>query len=101
MLTGPPGLSALLCFSDVIALGAYFGLAEAGKRVPDDMSVMGFDNLDWASQTLPPLTTIDLPAADMGRAAALQIIDNLESGLALQPYLLPARIIERGSVSSA
>lgn len=92
----PP--SALLCFSDVIALGVYFGLAEAGKRIPQDMSVMGFDNLDWAVETVPPLTTIDLPAAEMGRAAARQIIENLEDGTKLQPQFLPAQIIERGSV---
>ncbi|MEO1140121.1 MAG: LacI family DNA-binding transcriptional regulator [Pseudomonadota bacterium] len=99
MLSRNLGCTALLCFSDVLALGAYFGLAEAGMTVPRDMSVMGFDNLDWASETVPPLTTIDLPAYDMGRAVAEEIIDYLERGVPLQKQLLSAQIIKRASVA--
>lgn len=91
--------TALLCFSDVLALGAYFGLAEAGKRVPDDMSVMGFDNLDWAKDAVPPLTTIDLPAFNMGEEVAKQIIGCLENEDPLRKSLLRAEIITRGSVA--
>ncbi|SPH18273.1 HTH-type transcriptional repressor CytR [Defluviimonas aquaemixtae] len=98
ILTRHSGVTAVLCFSDVLALGAYFGLSEAGLRIPDDMSVMGFDNLDWAKDAMPPLTTIDLPAAGMGREVASQLVDHLESDAALVPKLLPSRIIERESV---
>ena len=94
------GFSAVLCFSDVLALGVYFGLSEAGLRIPDDISVMGFDNLDWSGETVPPLTTIDLPAAEMGRAVATQIMQNLETGSALFPQALGAKIIERSSVAT-
>ena len=92
--------SVFLCSSDVLAQGAYYACAEAGLHIPQDVSVMGFDNLDWASDIVPPLTTIDLPAAGMGEEAARQIIDFLEVGTPMRGALLPARIIERGSVAN-
>lgn len=98
VLAAAPDITALLCFSDVLALGVYFGLAEAGKQVPADMSVMGFDNLDWAGDASPPLTTIDLPAAAMGDAVAGQIMRCLETGAPLDNQLLVGTIIERASV---
>lgn len=95
-----PGFActAVLCFSDVLAMGVSFGLAENGKTVPDDFSVMGFDNLDWASQTVPALTTIDLPASGMGRSAAEALVSNLETGSPVHNQHLSAEIVERASV---
>lgn len=90
--------SAALCFSDVLALGAYFGLGDAGKKIPDDFSVMGFDNLDWSEAVVPPLTTINLPARQMGSTVASQLIDLLESGAPLMPTELTGKILERQSV---
>lgn len=92
------GCTAVLCFSDVLALGAYFGLAEASLRVPEDFSVMGFDNLDWSSEIFPPLTTINLPARKMGSDVGTQLMDLLDFGKQLAPALLPGRIVERSSV---
>ena len=99
MLQDGGDFTACLCSSDVLALGAYFALAEAGKSIPDDVSVMGFDNLDWATQVVPPLTTIGLPATGMGEAVAAQIVEYLERDVPLHSQLLPARIISRGSVA--
>jgi len=98
VLQKTPRPTAIFCFSDVLALGVYFGLSEAGLRIPRDISVMGFDNLDWSKDTHPPLTTINLPAADMGKAVALQIMDHLETGEPLKSQHQPAAIIERASV---
>ena len=98
VLRGDSLPSAVLCFSDVLALGAYFGLSRAGLSVPGDISVMGFDNLDWARDAHPPLTTIDLPARDMGLAVAARIMDHLETGNPISSLRLEARIISRGSV---
>lgn len=92
--------TALLCFSDVLALGAYFGLQHAGLSVPSDMSVMGFDNLDWSPVVSPGLTTIDLPAAAMGENVAQQLMDHLENGTQISPTKLDAMMIERESVLS-
>lgn len=99
ILDRPHRPSAVLCFSDVLALGVLFGLNEAGLSVPEDISVMGFDNLDWARETHPPLTTINLPAGRMGQAVATQIMDHLDHGAPMGPEHLDAEIIERASVN--
>ena len=90
--------SAVLCFSDVLALGSYFALFEAGLRIPDDMSVMGFDNMDWTSSMTPALTTINLPAVEMGESVARQLMDHLEFDTPIVSELLAGRIFERASV---
>ena len=91
--------TAILCFSDVLALGAYFSLQEASIDIPSQISIMGFDNLDWSSQVVPPLTTINLPASRMGREVARQLISHLDDGLPIRKTLLPGEIIERESVA--
>lgn len=90
--------TAILCLSDVLALGAYFALSEAGIGIPGEMSVMGFDNLDWSEHVVPALTTIDLPAWQMGCEVASQLVDHLERATPIRPIQLPGRIIERQSV---
>lgn len=90
--------TAMLCLSDVLALGAMFHLQSVGMSVPDDMSIMGFDNLDWAKDSHPSLTTIDLPATTMGEVAAKSVVDRLENGSAMKCVGLPAQIISRKSV---
>lgn len=100
MIEAGKSMTALLCFSDVLALGAYFGLQNRGLSVPSDVSVMGFDNLDWSQAALPGLTTIDLPAAAMGENVALQLMGHLEDGTPISPSKLDAMIIERESVLS-
>ena len=90
--------TAILCFSDVLALGAFSALTVAKKQVPSDISVMGFDNLSWSKDIEPPLTTFDLPAEEMGAAAGTQIADHLEFGNQIHHQLLDCNLIERGSV---
>ena len=91
--------TAILCFSDVLALGTYFALSEAGIKIPEDISVMGFDNLDWSEHIAPPLTTINLPAETMGHEVALQLMDHLEDINTIQSTQLSGYIIERDSVA--
>lgn len=90
--------TAVLCFSDVLALGAYAALAVAQRQVPKDISVMGFDNLDWSKDIEPPLTTFDVPAEDMGTEVANVITAHLEKGDDINHLLLQCDLIERGSV---
>lgn len=97
-LASPKNVTAILCFSDVLALGTYFALQEVGLSVPQDMSLMGFDNLDWTSEMTPPLTTMNLPARQMGQAAALQLMDKLDHSADLSPTEFAGHVIERGSV---
>ena len=91
--------TAALCFSDVLALGAYFGLMENGVKIPEEFSVMGFDNLDWSGAAVPSLTTINLPARDMGINVASQLTAFLESGKPVVPTELAGQVIERNSVA--
>ena len=93
-----PRATAILCFSDVLALGVYLGLGDAGLHVPKDVSVMGFDNLDWSKEITPALTTINLPARQMGTAVAEQLMLTLEDGTPLVSQELKGTIIERNSV---
>ncbi len=90
--------TAVLCFSDVLALGTYFALEEAGYRIPEDLSVMGFDNLDWSEHVVPPLTTIDLPAKRMGDEVAIQLVNHLEHAKPIASTMLSGQLIIRQSV---
>lgn len=98
ILAQAPKTTAILCFSDVLAMGGYFALAEDGLRVPEDISVMGFDNLDWAKDVVPPLTTMALPSEEMGAQIAHQLADHLETQTPLTHMLIDCALIERASV---
>ena len=98
MLEHKTKFTAVLCLSDVMALGAYTAFSEHNLVVPDDISVMGFDNLDWSVHISPPLTTIDLPARIMGQAAVTSLMDYLEEKKPITSKFFEAKIIERASV---
>jgi LacI family transcriptional regulator len=87
---------ALVCLNDRIALGAYQALAEAGLRVPDDVSVVSFDDSELASWLRPALSTIALPEFEMGRTAVdILLGEEPVSGIVRVP--MPVR--ERASVA--
>jgi DNA-binding LacI/PurR family transcriptional regulator len=65
-----PRPTAILCITDQIALGALQGAADAGLRVPDDVSIVGFDDVPGAESAIPPLTTVRQPLVEKGRVAA-------------------------------
>lgn len=71
------GVSAVFAFNDLMAIGAITALRESGLRVPDDVSVIGFDDIAQASASYPALTTIAQPKAEMGRASARMLLDQL------------------------
>ena len=62
--------TAVLCGNDILALGAIAECQSAGIKVPQDISITGFDDLDMSSQMIPALTTIHVPSAEMGEQAA-------------------------------
>ena len=66
----PERPTALMCYNDLMAIGVLKGLHKAGVRVPEDMSVAGFDNIMVSDYTWPPLTTIDQPKRFLGVEAA-------------------------------
>jgi LacI family transcriptional regulator len=76
LLRAEPDLDAISCGSDQIARGVCDALREAGRRVPDDVAVVGFDNWEvMATASRPPLTTVDLRLDELGRRAAELLLD--------------------------
>ena len=92
--------TAVFAADDIIAAGAVAACHEAGLRVPDDVSIMGFGNGPTALSTSPPLTTMDIPKRTIGELAARRLIDML-SGSADFPLrqILSPRLLIRGSTS--
>jgi DNA-binding LacI/PurR family transcriptional regulator/AcrR family transcriptional regulator len=96
-LPEPP--DALLCANDVMAIGALDMAVERGLRVPDDVAIMGFDDIESASMVTPRLTTMANPAREIGQACARRLLDRL-AGEVSEPHsevVIPARLVRRES----
>lgn len=78
LLTVEPPPTAVFCMCDAMALGALLAIRQAGFSVPDDISVVGYDDLPFSRYTSPPLTTIHQPVFAMGGLAARCVIDQVE-----------------------
>ena len=96
-----PMPTAFFADNDMIALGAMKAMADFGIRIPEDVSVIGFDDLPFSSVSTPPLTTLRVPKQDMGRVAVRRIIEIMENGgdLCLKQQVIPS-FIERKSVKT-
>jgi LacI family transcriptional regulator len=71
--------TSLFAFNDIAAIGAIWALREAGLRVPEDVSVVGFDDIPGAAYANPSLTTVRQPLVRMGQIAAKTLVDQIES----------------------
>jgi DNA-binding LacI/PurR family transcriptional regulator len=69
MTSSPRPPTAIVAYDDIVAIGVIRGLHSHGISVPDDVSVVGFDDIEWAEYIEPPLTTVRQPKSDMGRLA--------------------------------
>jgi DNA-binding LacI/PurR family transcriptional regulator len=96
LLTQSPRPTAVICQSDQLAIGALAGAAEVGLSVPDDVSVTGFDDIDTASETAPPLTTVRQPLRERGRLAGELMLELLGGGKPRNVRLATALVV-RGS----
>ncbi len=74
--------TAVVCGNDILALGALAECQSVGIRVPDDISITGFDDLDISAQIIPPLTTIHVPLAEMGELAADFLVSQINNEIA-------------------
>ncbi len=92
------GATAIICASDLIATGVIAEVTKHGLKVPEDISVIGFDDLPIASQLTPSLTTIRQDRIDLGKSAFL-LLDGLIHGVTISKLLLRAKFIKRESTS--
>ena len=98
LLDGCPDLDAVFVASDLMACGALRALREAGRRVPDDVAVVGFEDAPIARQTEPPLTTVFQPVVEMGRQMARLLVSRIRREEHVVPYvLLDTHLVHRGS----
>lgn len=97
----PP--TAVMTMSDATAIGVLGAAHDAGLRVPEDLSIVGFDDIPAASWTTPRLTTVHQPIREKGRRAAHRLISAIRSGSDHQPVaeVLPTRLVVRGSTGPA
>lgn len=96
LLDDDPQLDAVFAANDLMAIGALRTLREAGRRVPDDVAVIGFDDIEAALYTAPALTTIRSPMGDQAARTARLLLDLLSDGEA-ESVVLPTELVIRES----
>ena len=98
LLANDPALDAVFVASDMMAHGALQALKDAGRRVPEDVAVIGFDDFEISRYSDPPLTTVRQPIVDMGRTMARQMLGlvNDEPDVP-QAVVLPTELVVRSS----
>ena len=98
LLADQPGTDAIFCGSDQIARGVADTLREAGRTIPDDVALVGFDN--WEPMVLgaqPPLTSVDMCLEEVGRAAAGLLLAAIADEPAHGTRAVPCRLVVRQS----
>ncbi|MEV7438630.1 LacI family DNA-binding transcriptional regulator [Streptomyces griseoviridis] len=99
-----PGVDGVFCVTDTVAMGVLRGLADAGARVPDDVKVIGFDDVEESAYLVPSLSTID-PDHDLMAARAVDLlaarIDRPEQPLEREEFVSPYRVVARESTATA
>ena len=102
LLDASPDVTAIFAANDLSALGVLHALAESGRRVPDDVSVVGFDDLRLSAFTSPPLTTIRQPATEIATRATELLLDLTRGNPVPQMlHLLEPTLIVRASTAAA
>ena len=100
LLRGPKRPTAVICSNDWTAIGALHAIDAAGLRVPDDLSVVGFDDIPLARYTSPPLTSVRMSAGDVG-STAFDALFRLIGGERLEGdiYQVPTTLVVRASTA--
>lgn len=93
-----PRPTVVMCGNDVLAVGAMQKARELGLRVPEDVSITGFDDIDLASVVAPKLTTVRVPHRRMGEAAAEMLIKLMDKRPVERQIAIPTAIVERGTL---
>lgn len=97
LLERDPAIDGLFAANDQMAMGALSVLAEAGRRVPDDVAVVGFDDDRYAATTTPALTTVRQPSSKMGAEMATKLVQLIEGKPVEAATVLPTELVVRAS----
>jgi len=95
--------TAVFCFNDIAAIGAIRALKDAGRRVPEDVSVVGFDDIQSAAYSTPSLTTVRQPLFEMGQRGAqilLERIANREGSHATEVVMEPELVVRESTAQA-
>lgn len=99
--SGQP-FTAIVAFNDFSAIGAIRALKDLNFRVPEDVSVIGFDDIKAAAFTLPRLTTINQPLEEMGRVATKNLLDRIQNAVgARDEIMIEPKLVVRESTGPA
>lgn len=98
LMASEPRPTAVICGNDVLAIGAIREARKMGLRVPEDLSVTGFDDIELASIAEPALTTVHVPHREMGRAAARALLGAIKGEDTVQSVELPTELRIRGTL---
>lgn len=97
LLTEHPELTALFCFNDLVAVGALQACNQLGRAVPDDVAIVGYDDIPLASLVTPSLTTVHLPRYQTGRLAGETLLAQINGQIPRTEIILPVELIIRAS----
>lgn len=98
LLEQAPDVTAVFAASDEMAIGALSTIVKHGLSVPEDISLMGYDDLGIAKMIIPPLTTVKQPLYEMGKIAAQKLIQLLDTGEPVKSKIVEHTIVERQTV---
>ncbi|PWJ18019.1 LacI family DNA-binding transcriptional regulator [Jannaschia seohaensis] len=98
LMTAPHPPTAVICGNDVLALGALRQARAMGLRVPEDVSITGFDDTELSTVADPPLATVSIPHGEMGARAAIMLTEMVRTGAQPDSVALPCVLRLRGSL---
>ena len=100
LLSASDDITALICANDILATGALLEAQATGLGVSADISIVGMDDLELASHLTPALTTVRVPATEMGELSARYLIARLKGGRPVMRECLGAELILRGTTAA-
>jgi LacI family transcriptional regulator len=101
LISGGKDFTAIVAANDLLALGAYEAIGDAGLSCPIDLSVTGFNDMPFVDRLTPPLTTIRIPHYELGREAARRLVELIETpNSPARATTLRPELIIRGSTAT-
>jgi len=91
-------ITAVFCVSDEVALGVISAAFDLGIKIPEDLSIIGYDNTRVAAMAVPPLTTIEQPFQLMGEKGCIKVMEAIQRKVVVKTEMMPFRLVERASV---